>query len=642
MEKRIELHCHTLKSEMDAVSSPREIVEYAYKMGLGGVAITDHASIQAFTEAEQVYKEISDSNFKLMYGMEAYLCDDEYGVVYNDKGQSLDNEYVAIDIETTGFSPENNEIVEIAAIKFDNNGIKESFCTYVNPERNLPDFIVELIGLSDDTLKNAPTIKMVFPKLMEFCKDAVIVGHGLEFEKGFLLKEAKEMKLAWNNTMIDTKAIAMLEVPEFPKYTLEDVVKALEVVFYEEYSCMDCAKMVTDVFLKLQKRLKKKGIVKLSQIKEIAVGNTEYIKKKGTYHATIIVRNQIGMENLKKIVEEANNKYFEKQSIVPKSLLSKYREGLLIGAGCEAGELFQTLVNGNIEEDIERIQQYYDYFEIQPIENNSFMIESLQYEGIDSEEDLKALNKKILELGKKYEKVVIATGDVHYAKKEEAYKRRDMFVKRGFKNPIFIKSLYLHDAEEMLSEFEYLGMKTAEKVVIHNPKGIVDLISDVEVNLKIRQATLDDLEAITEMEAQCFPAAEAATRESFKKRLSVFANHFWLLEKDGKVISGINGMVVNETTLTDEMYADATMHDENGGWQMILGVTTLPKYQRNGYASLVMKRVISDCKEQERKGIVLTCKEKLIKFYEQFGFVNEGESQSEHGGATWYELRLLL
>ena len=162
----------------------------------------------------------------------------------------------------------------------------------------------------------------------------------------------------------------------------------------------------------------------------------------------------------------------------------------------------------------------------------------------------------------------------------------------------------------------------------------------METSVKIRLATMADLDEITEMEARCFPQAEAATRKSFEKRLLAFANHFWLLEQDGKIISGINGMVTNESTLTDKMYADASMHDEDGAWQMIFGVTTLPEYQGNGYAALLMRQVITDCREQGRKGIVLTCKDRLIPFYEKFGFVNEGESQSEHGGATWFEMRL--
>lgn len=173
-----------------------------------------------------------------------------------------------------------------------------------------------------------------------------------------------------------------------------------------------------------------------------------------------------------------------------------------------------------------------------------------------------------------------------------------------------------------------------------NQKNDLGLNRDKELNLKIRLATIEDLDAITEMEALCFPQAEAAPRDSFERRLLAFANHFWLLEKDGKIVSGINGMVTNEATLTDEMYADATMHDENGSWQMIFGVTTIPEYQGNGYAALLMKRVIEDCRIQGRKGIVLTCKDRLITFYEQFGFVNEGKSESEHGGASWYEMRL--
>lgn len=163
----------------------------------------------------------------------------------------------------------------------------------------------------------------------------------------------------------------------------------------------------------------------------------------------------------------------------------------------------------------------------------------------------------------------------------------------------------------------------------------------MENSVKIRLATMADLDEITEMEARCFPQAEAATRKSFEKRLLAFANHFWLLEQDGKIISGINGMVTNESTLTDKMYADASMHDEDGAWQMIFGVTTLPEYQGNGYAALLMRQVITDCREQGRKGIVLTCKDRLIPFYEKFGFVNEGESQSEHGGATWFEMRFM-
>ncbi len=642
MGKRIELHCHTSKDKLDAVSSPREIIKQAYDIGLSGIAITDHGSIGAFKEAEQMYRELGCDDFKLIYGVEAYIYDDEYGVIYHDKGQNLDGDYVAIDIETTGFSPRNDKIIEIAAVKFNEDGIKECFNTFVNPEIKMKDYIIELTGISNETVQKAPTIQDVLPKLMEFCGDKVIVAHNASFDMEFLREAARRMNIIWDNTVVDTYAIATIEIHDCPKYTLEAVVKNMGLKFDEDYSCLSCAKMVAEVFAKLRQSLKAHDIVCLSQIKEMAIGNVKYVKRKLTNHATILVQNQIGMENLQKIVMKSYGKYYWKKPTIPKSLLTRYREGLIIGTGCVAGELFQALVNGDTDEKIERIQQYYDYYEIQPIENNSFMIGSPRYEYVNSEEDLKVLNKKIVELGRKYNKLVIATSDVHYARKEDAGRRAKMFAERGFKNPISLDSLYLRDAEDMLGEFKYLGADVAEAVVIKNPERIAEFITDVKVDLEIRPATIADLDAITYMEAQCFPLEEAATRESFVKRLAVFPNHFWILEKDGKIICGINGITTDEETLTDEMYADVSLHDEDGAWQMIFGVTTLPEYQGNGYASMLMGHVIMECQEQGREGIVLTCKKQLISFYEKFGFVNEGESQSEHGGARWYEMRLIL
>lgn len=480
VEKRIELHCHTEKSQMNASSSPKEIIEYANEIGLGGIAITDYCSTQAFKEAAVCCAELDNDDFKLIYGMEAYLVDDEYGIVYNDKGNLLENNYVAIDIETTGFSSEKDRIIEIAAVKFDSRGKKENFHTLVNPEMVIPEFISELCGISNETVQDSPNIQTIMPQLIEFCNGSVIVAHEAEFDMKFLCEAVKRMNMKWDVTYVDTKALSELLLHECKKFSLESVARYLQIELLG-YASLDAVNTVVEIFLKLQRILSEKGIRKLSEIKKLAVGNAEYVKKKAFSHATILVQNQDGMENLNKLINESHNRFYGKKPVVPKSLLSKYKAGLFIGSGCVSGEVFQALVNGDTEEEIERIQQFYDYFEIQPVSNNHFMISSPQYDTVNTEEDLENFNRKIVELGKKYNKLVIADGYVHYTKKEDFNKAVELFKKRGFIDPVLADSLYLHNAEEMVKEFLYLGADIADDVVMRNPRYLLELISYVNI-----------------------------------------------------------------------------------------------------------------------------------------------------------------
>ena len=474
VKKRVELHCHTKMSDMDGVTDVKDIIKRAKKWGHKAIAITDHGCVQSFPDANHALDK--DDTFKVIYGVEGYLVDDLKEIVTDGKGQSLDEKYVVFDIETTGFSPVTNRIIEIGAVKVENGEITERFSTFVNPQVPIPFHIEKLTSINDSMVMDADPIEVVLPQFLEFVGDAILVAHNANFDVSFIKENAKRQGIPVDFTYVDTVGIARALLTGQSKYTLDAVAKTLGISLENHHRAVDDAECTAEIFVKFIEMLKKDNILDLASLNELGKSSVEAIRKLHSYHIIILAKNQTGRINLYRLVSESHLTYFHKRPLIPKSLIQKYREGLIIGSACEAGELFRALLDGQSDEQIARIVRFYDYLEIQPLGNNRFMIESEKLPDIKSDEDLIELNKRIVKLGEEFHKPVVATCDVHFLDPEDEIYRRIIMTGKGFKDADNQAPLFLRTTEEMLDEFSfYLGSEKAEEIVITNTNMIADM-----------------------------------------------------------------------------------------------------------------------------------------------------------------------
>ena len=471
-EKRVELHCHTKMSDMDGVSDASAIIKRAMKWGHKAIAITDHGDVQGFTEASHSIKGPDD--IKIIYGVEAYIVDDLKGIVTDSKNQSLQESYVVFDIETTGFSPEINKIIEIGAVKVVDGKIVDRFSTFVNPEVPIPYRIEELTHISDNMVIDAPTIDVVLPEFLQFCEGCVMVAHNADFDMSFIKKKAEDIGVNFAPTYIDTVAMARFLLPNLNRFKLDTVAKAVGVPLDNHHRAVDDAACTAEIFVKFIPMLKDRGIETLDQVNEEGNASVSNIMKMPTYHAIILATCDQGRTNLYNLVSLSHITYFNRRPRIPKSEFIKYRNGLLLGSACEAGELYRAILNGRPEEEIARIVDFYDYLEIQPLGNNAFMLRD-EDSPVETEEDIININKRIVKLGEDFGKLVVATCDVHFLDPEDEIYRRIIMAGKGFKDADDQAPLYLRTTEEMLEEFQYLGSAKAEEVVITNTNKIADM-----------------------------------------------------------------------------------------------------------------------------------------------------------------------
>ncbi len=491
--KRVELHCHTKMSDMDGVSEAKDIVKCAYKWGHPAIAITDHGVVQAFPDANHVWedlwkaekarrKEAGDASpdkqdfFKIIYGMEAYLVDDLQEIVTGERGQDFSAEFVVFDIETTGFSPVNNRIIEIGAVKVSGGEISDRFSSFVNPDVPIPFEIEKLTGINDSMVMGAPFIEEVLPEFLAFCKDAVLVAHNANFDMSFIKENALRQNIRRQFTYVDTVGIARILLPHQAKHTLDAVAKTMGVSLENHHRAVDDAEATAEIFVKFISLLKEAGADTLAKVNAMGDSSPDIIKRLPSYHAIILAENNLGRENLYRLVSESHLTYYSKRPRVPKSFLMKHREGLILGSACEAGELYRAILDGKPESEVARIVSFYDYLEIQPLGNNKFMIESERIPSINSMEDIMNINRRIVALGEEFNKPVVATCDVHFLNPEDEVYRRIIMSGKGFADADNQAPLYLRTTEEMLEEFAYLGSDKAEEVVITNTNRIADRI----------------------------------------------------------------------------------------------------------------------------------------------------------------------
>ncbi len=484
--KRVELHCHTKMSDMDGVSEVKYIVQRAHDWGHPAIAITDHGVAQAFPVANHYIETLDkDDPFKIIYGVEGYVVDDLTEIAVNAGEQSLDDTYIVFDIETTGFSSIRDRIIEIGAVKVVNGEIVDRFSTFVNPERPIPFEITGLTGITDEMVMGAPAIGTVLPQFLEFAGDGVLVAHNAGFDVGFIEQNCREQGLNDRFIYVDTVALARVLLPTLSKYKLNIVAKALNISLENHHRAVDDAGATAEIFVKFVEMLKKDQVTTLKEVNRYGDRNVNAIRKMPTHHIIILAKNDIGRYNLYQLITESHLTYYARRPRIPKSLLNEYREGLLIGSACEAGELYQAVLEKRSTEQIAKLADFYDYYEIQPLGNNRFMIESSRIPDVTSDEDLKRLNREIVELGEKFGKPVVATCDVHFLDPDNEVYRRIIMAGKGFDDADSQPPLYLRTTEEMLEEFSYLGAAKAREIVIDNPvkiAGMVEKISPVNPN----------------------------------------------------------------------------------------------------------------------------------------------------------------
>ncbi len=550
--KRVELHCHTKMSDFDGVSEAKDIVKRAYKWGHRAIAITDHGVVQGFTDAYHVWadlwkeeaakrKEAGDEKpdrqdfFKIIYGVEAYLVDDLKEIVTGDKERKLEGDFVVFDIETTGFSPVNNRIIEIGAVKLRDGKVLDRFSAFINPQVPIPFEIEKLTGIRDDMVKDAPLVEEVLPKFLEFASGSVLVAHNAGFDMSFIIENVRRLGLSVQGgifqphthcgetggtvsdfqgaeerqsiegasgteedemtegagetpkssaaefTYIDTVGIARVLLPNQAKHTLDAVAKTLNVSLENHHRAVDDAECTAWIFLKLLEMLKDGGIFTLAQLNALGEANVELTKKLPSYHAIILAKNDLGRINLYRMVTQSHLTYYHsRHPRLPKSLVEKYREGLILGSACEAGELYRALLDGQSDMQIARIVNFYDYLEIQPVGNNKFMVAAERIRNIHSLEDIQNINKRIVKLGEEFHKPVVATCDVHFLDPEDEVYRRIIMAGRGFEDADDQAPLYLHTTDEMLEEFSYLGSDKAYEIVVENTNMIADMVESID------------------------------------------------------------------------------------------------------------------------------------------------------------------
>ena len=474
--KRVELHMHSQMSSMDAVTPVDKLIARAAQWGHKAIAITDHGVAQAFPDACSAGKK---HHIKILYGVECYLLDSEPPVVYNAVGlpcdYPLDGEFVVFDIETTGLYAGKDKITEIGAVKLLNSEVVDTFSTFVNPGVPIPDFITKLTGISDSMVSDAPGIQEALDSFLAFAGDLPVVAHNASFDTGFIKFNAKVAGKKFDNIIIDTLQMSRNMFPKLGKYKLDIVAKHLGVNLENHHRAVDDAKATADIFVKCLEILRENDVHTVDCIDKTYCNNFDY-KRADSYHGIILVKNLTGLKNLYKIISESHLNYFYKKPRVPRSLLMKYREGLIIGSACEAGELYSAIIKGKTKAEIEKIAGFYDYLEIQPLGNNEFLILNGTVSG---QEQLQEINKSIVELGEKLDKPVVATCDVHFMDPRDEVFRRILMAGQGYTDADRQPPLYLRTTDEMLAEFAYLGEKKAYEVVVENTNLIADMTEDV-------------------------------------------------------------------------------------------------------------------------------------------------------------------
>lgn len=471
--KRVELHLHSQFSSMDAVSKVEKIMKQASDFGHDCIGITDHGVLQAYPEMMAQGKQ---RNIKVLYGVEGYLVEDQLNMVWGNKDQEFSDEYIFFDLETTGLVPGNHKIIEIAAVKIKNKQVIDSFSTLVNPRAEIPHFITNLTGITNQMAENGLEESEAIEKFLDFAGDLVLVAHNAPFDMSFLNKSLENLGIERESTVIDTLAMARCLLTQMTRHNLKKLCSHFKIEMGNHHRALDDSVASAKVFTKLMGLAEQKGCTSIQSLNRTLSSRERSIRLNNTNHIIVYAKNQQGIKDLYRLVSEAHLNYFYKKPRFPKSLLAENRENLLIGSACEAGELFTAILNNKSDAEVIQIANFYDYLEIQPLGNNQYLIDK---NSVPDQEALIKINKKIIALGKSLNKLVVATGDVHFVRKEDALFREILFVGQGYKDAKKQPPLYYRTTEEMLEEFSYLDEETAREVVIDNTRKVAEMIEAV-------------------------------------------------------------------------------------------------------------------------------------------------------------------
>ncbi len=533
--KRVELHCHTQMSSMDAIIAPADLVKLAHSWGHKAVAITDHGNVQAYPLAMSAAEKLG---MKVIYGIENYFVDDTARVLFGDATEDhlktdFDGEYCVFDIETTGLSPSYCNITEIGAVILKGNEIIDTFNTFSNPGEHIPSNITELTGITDEMVADAPDNKTAVEEFLKFADGRILVAHNASFDISFIRKVANEHRIEFANPYLDTVAMSRYVNPELSKHKLDVLAKYFELGEFNHHRACDDADILARILICLFKKIRDEGASNLREMQQLMSERSDPLKLR-PYHQILLVKNKVGLKNLYKIISESYLNYYRRVPRTPKTLIEQCRDGLIIGSACEAGELYQAILGGKSEKEIEEIAEFYDYLEIQPLCNNGFMIAE---EKVKEEEGLRDINRRIYNLGKKLNKPVCATCDAHFAEKGDEITRKILLAGQKFSDADRDIGLYFRTTDEMLAEFSYLGEEAAYEVVVKNPNLIADMIEEVR---PIPEGTYTpNLEgAEEELQQRCWdkakklygdPLPEIVTARLDKELTSIIKNGFAVL-----------------------------------------------------------------------------------------------------------------
>ena len=474
-EKRVELHLHTNMSQMDAMITPEELVNTAIRWGHKAIAVTDHGNVQAFPEVMLALEKSKNENLKILYGIEAYFVNDTARCVFGASYPEFDDEMVVFDIETTGLSNRTCKIIEIGAVKIKAGEVTDTFNIFVDPECRIPQNITELTSITDEMVKGAPREEEAVRSFLEFAGDRLLIAHNANFDVGFIRVAAERHAIPFNNTFLDTVGLSKYVNPELKNHKLDTIATHYKLSDFHHHRACDDALILAHIFFEMVSRLRSEGIDNFSRMLDAMSEKTDPLKLP-TYHMIIFAKNKEGLKNLYRLISSSYLDYYKRFPRMPKSLIEEYREGLIIGSACEAGELYRAILSGRSEQEIEEIVSFYDYLEIQPLANNAFLVANKE---VASEETLKGINRRICELGEKFGKPVCATCDAHFLNKEDEIYRRIILAGMKFSDADKELPIYLRTTDEMLREFSYLGEKKAHEVVIENPNKIADMCEKI-------------------------------------------------------------------------------------------------------------------------------------------------------------------
>ena len=542
----------------------------AISWGWKSIAITDHGVVQSFPEAHKFLGK-TGADIKVIYGVEAYFVPDKDPSVVYPRKQDIDGEYCVLDLETTGLSFRTEKITEVGIIKIRNGEVIDEFECFVNPEKPIPQEVVEVTHITDDMVKDAETIDKVIPKIIDFIGDSVLVAHNADFDIGFLKHNFAEYGYSLDNTYIDTLRLAKVIFPDMKRYKLGLIADKLDIVVEVAHRALDDVKTWVAVFNVMIQKLKENGAKTVDDIDNVIQGDPEAYKKLPSYHAIILAKDYVGLKNLYKLISYSHLNYFYKKPRILKSMFEKYREGLILGSACEAGELYRAIVAGRPEEEIEAIAKYYDYLEIQPIGNNEYMVRNGT---VADDFELQNINRKIVELGEKLNKLVVATCDVHFMDPQDEIYRRILQAGQKYDDADFQAPLYLRTTQEMLDEFAYLGEEKAYEVVVTNTNKIADLcdkispISDEKCPPHIEgcEQTIKDIAYSKAHELYGDPLPEIVQNRLDKELDSIIRNGFsvmyiiaqklvWKSNEDGYIVGSRGSVgssfVANMTGITE-------------------------------------------------------------------------------------------